>query len=142
MRYLIDTCVISEAVKPAPAMHVIHWLESIDEHSLYLSVLTLGELQKGISALAPGKRRQQLQAWLDQSLMQRFSNRIFSVDGETALEWGVLSGQARASGVAAPAIDTLLAATARQHNLTLVTRNIHDFAPFELHVFNPWESTD
>jgi len=138
VRYLLDTCVISEVVKPHPNEGVIQWLEAADEYSLFLSVLTLGEIQKGVAALAESKRRRQLQAWLDRDLRERFGSRLVGIDEDTALEWGLLCGEAKQQGLAAPAIDALLAATARQHNLTLVTRNTSDFRPFSVHLLNPW----
>lgn len=89
MNYLLDTCVISEVVKPSPAPQVIEWLEGIEENRLFLSVMTLGELQKGISALPFSKKRYELQAWLDQALAQRFATRLLAINEETALEWEV-----------------------------------------------------
>jgi len=134
VRYLLDTCVISEVVKSHPDEGVIQWLEAADEYSLFLSVLTLGEIQKGVAHLAEGKRRQQLQAWLDRDLHERFGPRLVGIDEDTALEWGLCQIWSELIHV----IDALLAATARQHNLTLVTRNTSDFRPFSVHLFNPW----
>ncbi|QEA38259.1 type II toxin-antitoxin system VapC family toxin [Pistricoccus aurantiacus] len=139
MHYLVDTCVISEIVKPSPAPQVVEWLVNVEEDRLFLSVLTIGELQKGISALAAGRKRQRLQTWLDQELTRRFERRLLPIDQETAQEWGVISAQARLKGLAAPVIDTLLAATARRHNLVLITRNLRDFTPFDVRLFNPWQ---
>lgn len=138
MRFLLDTCVLSEVVKPEPAPGVTAWLDAADEYALHLSVLTLGEIQKGIAGLPSGQRKQRLQSWLDRDLRDRFSGRILPVTEETATEWGLLAGQAKKIGLAAPVIDTLLAATAREHNLVLVTRNTKDFEPFAIHLFNPW----
>ncbi|MGD8174325.1 type II toxin-antitoxin system VapC family toxin [Marinimicrobium sp. ARAG 43.8] len=138
MRFLLDTCVLSEVVKPEPNPGVTAWLDAADEYTLYLSVLTLGEIQKGVSGLPAGQRKQRLQSWLDRDLRDRFSGRVVAVSDETATEWGLLAGEAKQKGIAAPVIDTLLAATARQHNLVLVTRNIKDFEPFSVHLLNPW----
>jgi|TARA_R100000093_G_C1918345_1_gene64963 hypothetical protein len=138
MRFLLDTCVLSEVVKPEPNPGVTAWLDATDEYVLHLSVLTLGEIQKGVSGLASGQRKQSLQSWLDRDLRHRFSGRILPVSEDTATEWGLLSGEAKQNGVSAPVIDTLLAATAREHNLVLVTRNTRDFEPFSLHLLNPW----
>lgn len=138
MRFLLDSCVLSEVVKPEPNPGVTVWLDAADEYILHLSVLTLGEIQKGVSGLPAGQRKQRLQSWLDRDLRDRFSGRILSVADETATEWGLLTGEARQKGIAAPVIDTLLAATAREHNLVLVTRNIKDFEPFSVHLFSPW----
>lgn len=139
MRFLLDTCVISEVVKPNPAPRVLEWLDAVDEYSLFLSVLTLGEIQKGISSLASSQKKQRLQSWLDRDLRQRFAGRVLPVCDSIALEWGVLCGENKRNGMPAPVIDALLAATARQHNLTLVTRNTRDFQHFSTHTLNPWE---
>lgn len=138
MRFLLDTCVLSEVVKPEPNPGVTAWLDAADEYTLHLSVLTLGEIQKGVSGLPSGQRKQRLQSWLDRDLRDRFSGRVLPVAEEIATEWGLLAGEAKQKGIAAPVIDTLLAATARQHNLVLVTRNIKDFEPFSVHLLNPW----
>ncbi len=138
MRFLLDTCVLSEMVKPEPSPGVTAWLDAADEYGLHLSVLTLGEIQKGVSGLASGHRKQRLQSWLDRDLRSRFSGRILPVSEDTATEWGLLSGEAKQNGISAPVIDTMLAATAREHNLVLVTRNTKDFEPFSVHLFNPW----
>lgn len=140
MRYLLDTCLLSELVKPEPSPSVIDWLTGADESTLFLSVLTLGEIQKGISGMAEGGRKRKLQQWLDNDLQQRFAGRILPVDAQTAADWGLLSGQARALGRAVPVIDGLLAATARQHDLSLVTRNTSDFADLGVVVVNPWQA--
>ena len=138
MHYLLDTCVLSEVIKPEPVPSVIEWLDSADESTLYLSVLTLGEIQKGISGLPDGRRKRQLQQWLDDDLSQRFSGRILPVCTRTAGDWGIIAGNAGRQGQAVPVIDGLLAATARQHDLTLVTRNTADFEMLGVNLMNPW----
>lgn len=138
MRFLLDTCVLSEVIKPEPNPGVTAWLDTADEYTLHLSVLTLGEIQKGVSGLPAGQRKQRLQSWLDRDLRDRFSGRVLPVADETATEWGLLAGEAKQKGIAAPVIDTLLAATAREHNLVLVARNIANFEPFSVHLLNPW----
>lgn len=138
MRYLLDTCVLSETIKPQPTVSVLTWLDEVDESDLFLSVLTLGEIQKGISGLPDSRRQRQLQYWLDNDLNARFSGRLLPVNGHTATDWGVLSGTARRNGHTTPAIDGLLAATARQHDLTLVTRNTADFERLGVAMINPW----
>jgi toxin FitB len=136
--YLLDTNCISEMVRPHPDPKVMEWIEAADENLLYLSVLTLGEIRKGIAALVQSTRRTRLEVWLEMELQTRFSGRILSIDVAVADRWGVLSAQAKRSGKALSAIDGLLAATVLHHNLTLVSRNANDFAATGATILNPW----
>jgi predicted nucleic acid-binding protein len=136
--YLLDTCVLSELRKPAPDPNVTAWIQQIDESRLYLSVIVLGEIQKGIAQLDDSKKKQSLQLWLEQDLPARFAGRILPVDSNVALEWGLLQGLAARSGNPVPVIDSLLGATAICHNLTLVTRNTADFERLPVKLVNPW----
>ena len=136
--FLLDTNVISELVKAKPEPKVTAWIENIDESLLYLSVLTLGEIRKGITFLRDGARRVSLEVWLDRDLALRFSDRIISIDLDVADRWGRIAGNARKKPL--PVIDGLLAATALHYDLTLVTRNIADIAGSGVAVFNPWEA--
>ena len=138
MNFLLDTCVLSEARKPAGQENVRQWLRQVAENRLYISTLTLGEIRKGIARLADRSQAQTLQLWLEQDLAARFQGRILSVDGEVALEWGRLTGESEAAGQPVPVIESLLAATALTHHLTLVTRNERDFAQFPITILNPW----
>lgn len=138
--FLLDTNVISELVRRKPEASVTGWVEGTDEMLLYLSVLSLGEIRKGIVSLASASRRMALGAWLDGELMIRFSNRILSIDEGVADRWGRLMARAEATGRRLPVIDGLLAATALHYNLTLVTRNVNDVASTGVPVFNPWTS--
>lgn len=138
--FLLDTNVVSELVKPRPEPNVVRWLQATDESLLFLSVLTIGEIGKGISSLPAGNKRAFLESWLGNELVVRFTERILSIDFEIAARWGLLSGQAKASGVLLPVIDGLLAATALHHNLTFVTRNTNDVKLTGLSVLNPWIS--
>ena len=138
--FLLDTNCVSELVRVKPDPRVLEWMEAADESLLYLSVLTLGEIRKGLAALAQGRRRTQLEAWLEGDLRGRFSGRILLVDAAVADRWGLLAAQARRNGVTLPIVDGLLAATALHHNLTMVSRNVCDFAAARVPVFNPWES--
>ena len=137
--FLLDTNVISELVKPQPEANVTTWIESTDESLLYLSVLTLGEIRRGIAVLPQSRRRAALEAWLDNDLRARFENRILAVDHEVADRWGLLTAVARNGGMVLPVIDGLLAATALEHNLTLVTRDIGQIPSTGVAVFNPWD---
>lgn len=140
MRFLLDTCVISELVRPRPDERVLGWIDAVDEAGLFLSSLTLGELEKGISKLPVSARRDQLRDWLERDLAARFSTRILPVDAAVALVWGRLQGEAEGAGMKLPVIDSLLAATAACHQLTLVTRNVADFARCGVPLLNPWNA--
>jgi predicted nucleic acid-binding protein len=136
--FLLDTNVLSELIKPKSEPKVTTWIDAIDEELLFLSVLTLGEIRKGVVLLPRSARRTSLEAWLSQDLPLRFSGRILNIDQEVADRWGHLSGLTKARGVHVAVIDGLLAATAMQHNLTLVTRNTKDVTATGVSLFNPW----
>jgi toxin FitB len=137
--FLLDTNVISELVKTRPDPGVTQWIDATDESLLHLSVLTLGEIRKGISSLPDPKRRTTLEAWLDLDLMLRFSNRILAIDQAVADRWGRLAGSSTARRSPLPVIDGLLAATALQHDLTLVTRDTKHLAAARIPFFDPWD---
>ena len=115
------------------------WLEAADEALLYLSVLTMGEIRKGIAGLSQGKRRTRLETWLEVELRARFASRILPVDAAVADRWGLLAAGARSEGKSLSTIDGLLAATALQHNLTIVSRNVSGLANVRVQVLNPWQ---
>lgn len=138
MRYLLDTCLVSELVKAKPNSAVVKWLEGCDEEGLFLSVLVLGEIQKGISKITDEKRKARMQHWLDSELRQRFEGRILPVSEEVALTWGIVQAKAELQGSPIPTIDGLVGATALAHNLTVVTRNERDIQATGARVFNPW----
>lgn len=135
MSYLVDTNVLSELRRKAPNAGVIDWVSRRPASTLFLSVLTLGEIRKGIEGLADAERRLILTDWLEADLPTFFTGRILTVDAPVADRWGRLVA---AAGRPVPAIDSLLAATALHHDLALVTRNERDFADFGLQVINPW----
>jgi len=138
VNFLLDTCLISELVKKEPAVKVIAWLDEQDEHSLFLSVLTLGELQKGISKLPDGPSKNDLQFWAGHDLVDRFAGRILDLDLKTALAWGTLQGETESKGQKLPVMGSLIAATATAHRLVVVTRNVKDIERCQAEVFNPW----
>lgn len=136
--FLLDTSCISELVRLKPEPRVMDWMGAVDEPLLYLSVLTLGEIRKGVAGLPQSKRRTRLETWLELELRARFSGRILSIDGDIADRWGLLAADAKRKGRALSTIDGLLAATALRHNLTIVSRNVADFTDTQVPVLNPW----
>jgi predicted nucleic acid-binding protein len=138
--FLLDTNVLSEFNRRGePDERVKHWLETADTESLYTSVLTFGEIRFGIELLPPSKRRDQLERWLERDLHEWFEGRILPVDQSIADRWGLLRAQAQLKGRLLSIVDALLAATALQHNLTIVSRNAAHFSVIDLAVVNPWE---
>ena len=139
MKYLLDTCVISELIKPQPNPSVIEWIKSKDEENFYISVLTIAEIQKGRSKLPESKRKDNLQDWLDNNLHQRFYGRIFDISNEIAACWGKIQGEAELKGKKMSVIDSFIAATGIIFDCTVVTRNVSDTQESGCKVYNPWE---
>jgi len=135
LSYLVDTNVLSELRRKAPNAGVMAWFARRPASTLFLSVLTLGELRKGIESVADRDRRTALLDWLEVELPAFFTGRILPVDTHVADRWGRLTA---AAGRPIPAIDSLIGATAAHHGLSLVTRNVRDFAELGLDVINPW----
>lgn len=140
MRYLLDTNVLSEAARPRPQRSVVDWLERQAGADLAISVLSLGEIRKGVALLAPGERADRLARWLAVELVEQFRGRVLPVDERVAIEWGRLATEGRQTGRELPLIDGLLVATAAVHRLTLVTRNERDCGERGVPVHNPWAS--
>lgn len=140
MKYLLDTNVISELVKREPNPGVIRWIDTCDEDALFLSVITFGELQKGVTKLNDLDRAKRLQHWINQDLSKRFEGRILSLDLDVLFNWGRIQGTSENEGVTLPVMDGLIAATALNHNLIVATRNVRDLERCKVAVFNPWES--
>lgn len=138
MSYLLDTCVIFELVRPEPNPAVLAWVRDCEEEALFLSVVTIGELEKGIAKVADSSRKKKLASWIRNDLAARFQSRILPVDLQVAARWGVLVGESERRGVPLPVIDSLIAATSLQHDLTVVTRNTADFERWGARCFNPW----
>jgi predicted nucleic acid-binding protein len=138
--FLLDTNCISELLSLKPEPRVLSWMEAADEAMLYLSVLTIGEIRKGVAGLAQGKRRLRLEHWLAVHLPDRFAGRILSVDASIADRWGSITAAAKRTGRTLSVIDSLLAATAIEHNLTVVSRNASDFTYSQAQALDPWEA--
>ena len=139
MNYLLDTCVISELVAKRPNPKVIAWIDNTEEIQLYLSVITIGEIRKGIEKLPSSARRSELDAWLNEQLLLRFSDRIINIDVDTMLRWGQLMGCLEKAGKTMPVVDSLIAAIALTHKFQLVTRNERDFEHTGVTIMNPWK---
>ena len=138
MSYLLDTCVISEFVATQPIGKVVNWLAGLDPETVFLSVVTLGEIQKGIDKLPASKRKEALKTWLKDDLLVRFRDRLLPLEIGEMLTWGTLISKVEAKGVPMPLIDSLIAATALHHDLVVVTRDQDDFAPSGVRLLNPW----
>jgi predicted nucleic acid-binding protein len=138
--FLLDTNVISEGFRRFPDHEVIDWLDEAPEDATFVSTVTFGEIRKGIEKLPPGRRRGNLEAWLTDGLVPRFEGRILAVDIDVADVWGRTLARCQANGRPVDPIDAQIGATALCHGLTLVTRNVADFAPMEVELFNPWLS--
>jgi predicted nucleic acid-binding protein len=139
MSFLLDTCVISELVARQPDPGVVRWVDGMDEERLYLSVITIGEIKKGIDRLSDSERKRALAEWLEGDLLIRFADRILPIDTRVMLAWGELTADLERHGRTMPAIDSLIAATALHGKLSLVTRNEDDFANSGVTVVKPWE---
>jgi toxin FitB len=137
--YLLDTNVISELTKLQPEAKVISWFQATGEELLYLSVLAIGEIRKGINLLPRSNKRVLLESWLANDLVLRFAGRIIEVNLDIAERWGLISAQAKIAGTPLAVIDGLMAATALHHNLTLVTRNTKDVQVAGINTLNPWQ---
>jgi predicted nucleic acid-binding protein len=139
MKYLLDTCVISEIIRPKPSIKVTKWIKKGDETNFFISVLTIGELHKGIEKLDESKRKEELHNWVENDLKERFWTRIIDIDLQIAMVWGKIQGMTERIGSPMPAIDSLIAATGITHHLTIVTRNTSDMKECGVALLNPWE---
>lgn len=138
VKYLLDTCVISELVKLAPNPKIIEWLNQEPSESLFLSVITIGEVRKGLTRLPDSKRKERLSGWLN-TLLEDYAERILPIDLKVAETWGFIQGNAEKAGTPMSSIDSLIAATSYTHNLILATRNESDFIPGNIPIINPWK---
>jgi predicted nucleic acid-binding protein len=135
----LDTNIPSELTRPRPEAKVSRWLDEAEDDQLYFSVISLGEIMKGVTILPASKRRAELQQWLDETLRPWFQGRIRPVNEPIAERWGVLAGQCQLKGRPLRVADGFLAATALEHDLTIVTRNVKDFRGLGIRILNLWE---
>jgi predicted nucleic acid-binding protein len=138
MSYLIDTCCISELVKKKPNSNVVKWFVDQDELSMFLSVITFGELRKGIEKLPDSKKKKELNRWVKEDLNQRFKNRVLNITIREVNKWGEILAATEKDGRPLSAIDSFIAATALVHDLSVVTRNTQDMEGSGVEVINPW----
>ncbi len=139
MKYLLDTCAISEIIRPKPNPAFINWIDTQDENDLFLSLFTFGELYKGAFKVDDINRQTKLLEWIEHDLKIRFHRRILTIDENVIYLWGKLNGENEKMGKKLPIADSLIASTAKLHNLTVVTRNLKDFEICSVPVCNPWE---
>ena len=139
MKFLLDTCVISEIIRQKPSRKVIKWIKKEDESNLFISVLTLGELHKGIEKLPESKRKEKFHNWVENDLKERFWNKIIDIDIQVAMMWGKIQGMTERIGRPMPAIDSLIAATGITYHLTVVSRNTSDMKESGVALLNPWK---
>lgn len=138
MSILLDTCVVSELIKPVPDARVVAWTGATPQEICFLSAISLGEVVDGIARLPLGKRRENLGTWFE-GLVSRYESRIVPVDAAVGRKWGTLSGELRRRGVSTSIADGLIAATALVHGMKLATRNVADFKPFGVEIVDPWK---
>jgi toxin FitB len=139
MKYLLDTCVISELVSKQPNPDVVAWVDSLDADNMYLSVITIAEIRKGIAKLPDSKRKTSLESWLTEELIIRFSGRILSIDIDIMLTWGRMIGALELEGKKISAMDSFISAIALYGNLCIATRNENDFRHTGATLINPWK---
>jgi toxin FitB len=137
--FLFDTNVLSELMRPEPDSNVVNWLSEIDEEDIYMSVVSVAEIRRGIEQLAPGRRRTRLLEWLEKELVDRFDDRLLEIDRRVATAWGVLMRRAEAAGLPSSVMDGFVAASATVHGFTIATRDTRDFAGFGVALLNPWQ---
>ena len=139
MNYLLDTCVLSEFIRHQPDERVIQWMDGMDESKLFLSVITIGEIHRGIERLPESRRKNELIAWLNDVLVNRFDRRIVNNDVPSMFLWGSLTVRMESIGKPMSVMDSLIAASALHQNMIIVTRNVTHFQSCGVQVVNPWE---
>jgi toxin FitB len=139
MAFLLDTCTISEMVAVQPNLNVLSWFETQNEKNFYLSIITVGEIEKGIYQLPVSKKRTSLETWFFGGFVSGFQGRILNIDRKAMTTWAKMIADLKSKGVIRPAFDSLIEATALEHDLILVTRNVKNFGQSQVTILNPWE---
>jgi len=139
LKYLLDTNIISELINTSPNKKVISFINTLNENSIYLSVITIGEINFGIHKLKSGKKKEELLLWLHTDLLSRFKNRIIEVDTQTMLTWGKINNELKSIGNPMPIMDSLIGATCISKNMILITRNEKDFINLDIDIINPFK---
>ncbi len=139
MAYLLDTCTISEMISVRPNGNVLKWFESQSEKTLYLSIITIGEIEKGIYQLPQSKKRLRLETWLFDELAPSFQNRLLGIDRKLMTAWAKMIAELKTKGMNRQSFDSVIEATALHHQLILVTRNVKNFKNSQVTILNPWE---
>lgn len=139
MAYLLDTCTISEMVSVKPNAKVLKWFESQSEKTLYLSIITIGEIEKGIYQLPQSKKRLRLETWLFDKLAPSFQNRLLEIDRKLMTTWAKMTAELKTKGMIRQSFDSLIEATALHYQLILVTRNVKNFQSSPVTILNLWE---
>jgi toxin FitB len=139
MAYLLDTCTISEMVAVQPNPNVLSWFQIQNEKKLYLSIITIAEIEKGIYQLPPSKKRTSLETWLFDDLTRSFQSRILEINQNLMTTWAKMIAELKTKGIVRPSFDSLIEATALHHQLILVTRNVKNFQNSQVTILNPWE---
>ena len=138
MSFLLDTNVVSESEQKMPEAKVLRWIGDQTPTALFLSAITIGEIRKGMERLPSGAKRAHIQNWIA-DVRSRFSGRILPLTEDTLSIWGKMYAEMEKRGVVRPAFDSLLEATALEHDLILVTRNVRNFQQSSVTILNPWE---
>lgn len=139
MAYLLDTCAISEMVAVKPNANVLSWFQSQTEKTLFLSIITVGEIEKGIYQLPVSKKRTLLETWLFDELVPNFQGRILDINRKLMTTWAKMTADLKTKGIIRPSFDSLIEAAALHHQLILVTRNVKNFQSSQVTILNPWE---
>jgi toxin FitB len=137
--YLLDTCAISEMVAVQPNENVLSWFQTQDEKTLFLSIITIGEIEKGIYQLPASKKRTLLETWLFDDLVPNFHGRILDINRRMITTWAKMIADLKTKGIVRPSFDSLIEAAALHHQLILVTRNVKNFQDSPVTILNPWE---
>jgi len=138
MGYLLDTCILSELIRKHPSPHALEVMQALPRDELFISVITLGELRRGIEQMPASARKRQLTAWFEDHIRPLYRDHTLIVDADIALRWGILRANLQQEGYTMQTPDSLIAATALTHDLVVVTRNENDFTRTGVSILNPW----